>query len=49
MRATLLIARRELGGYFHTMTGYIIAGVMLLLQGLLFNVFALGRGEIGVP
>ena len=27
MSATLLIARRELGGYFRTMTGYIIAGL----------------------
>jgi ABC-2 type transport system permease protein len=46
MTTALLIARRELGGYFRTMTGYIIAGVLLLLQGLLFNVFALGRGEM---
>ena len=27
MSATLLIARRELGGYFRSMTGYIIAGL----------------------
>ena len=35
MTAVLLIARRELGGYFRTMTGYIIAGIMLMLGGLL--------------
>jgi ABC-2 type transport system permease protein len=46
MSTTLLIARRELGNYFHTMTGYIIAGVMLLIQGFLFNIMALGRGEM---
>jgi len=46
MSTALLIARRELGGYFRTVTGYIIAGVMLLLQGFFFNVFALGRGEM---
>ena len=42
MNATLLIARRELGSYFRSMSGYVIAAVMLLIDGLLFNVFALG-------
>jgi ABC-2 type transport system permease protein len=46
MSAVLLIARRELGGYFRTMTGFIIAGVMLLAQGLFFNAFVLGQGEM---
>jgi ABC-2 type transport system permease protein len=46
MTTALLIARRELGGYFRTMTGYIIAGLLLLAQGLLFNVLVLSAGEM---
>lgn len=46
MSTTLLIARRELSGYFRTMTGYIIAGLLLLADGLLFNVFVLSAGEM---
>jgi ABC-2 type transport system permease protein len=42
MSATLLITRRELGAYLSSMTGYIIAAAVLLINGLLFNVFALG-------
>jgi ABC-2 type transport system permease protein len=42
MRTTLLIARRELSAYFRTMSGYVIAGLMLLIVGLLFNVFCIG-------
>jgi len=45
MNATFLIARRELGSYFRTLTGYIIAAILLLVDGLLFNIFALGGGE----
>jgi len=45
MNATFLIARRELGAYFRTMTGYVIAGLVLLLDGLLFQAFVLGNGE----
>ena len=41
MRAALLIARRELRGYTRTMTGWIIAAAVLLIDGLLFNAFAL--------
>ncbi len=44
MNAILLIARRELGGYFRTWTGYIIIAAVLMLDGLLFNGFALGSG-----
>jgi gliding motility-associated transport system permease protein len=44
--ATLLIARRELGGYFRSMTGYVIAGLVLLIDGLLFNAFVLSAGEM---
>ena len=45
MSAVLLIARRELGGYFRSMTGYVIAGLVLLIDGLLFNAFVLSAGE----
>ena len=44
--AVLLIARRELGGYFRSMTGYVIAGLVLLIDGLLFNAFVLSGGEM---
>jgi gliding motility-associated transport system permease protein len=37
----LLIARRELRGYLRTMTGWIIAASVLLIDGLLFNAFAM--------
>jgi ABC-2 type transport system permease protein len=46
MSAVLLIARRELGGYFRSMTGYVIAGLVLLVDGLLFNAFVLSAGEM---
>jgi ABC-2 type transport system permease protein len=42
MNATYLIARREIGAYLRSMTGYIIAAAVLLVNGLLFNAFALG-------
>jgi ABC-2 type transport system permease protein len=42
MTATWLIARRELGGYLRTWSGYIIAAIVLLINGLLFNVRAVG-------
>jgi ABC-2 type transport system permease protein len=45
MRPTLLIARRELGAYLRTWTGYIIIALVLLVDGLLFNTYALGTGE----
>lgn len=41
MRASLLIARRELSAYLRSYTGYIIIAVSLCLEGLLFNAFAL--------
>jgi ABC-2 type transport system permease protein len=46
MSTALLIARRELGGYFRTLTGYIIAGIMLLADGIGFQLFGLGAGEM---
>jgi len=39
-----IIARRELGGYFRTPSGYLIAAATLVVQGLLFNTRALGTG-----
>lgn len=45
MSATLLITRRELGSYFRSMTGYVIAAILLLVDGLLFNVFAIGGDD----
>jgi ABC-2 type transport system permease protein len=45
MNATLLIARRELGTYLRSMTGYIIAALLLLVDGLLFNIFAIGGDD----
>jgi ABC-2 type transport system permease protein len=38
----LLIARRELAGYLRTLSGYIIIAVILALNGLFFNAYALG-------
>lgn len=40
-----LIVRRELGVYFGAWGGYVIAALMLLVTGLLFNVWAVGTGS----
>jgi ABC-2 type transport system permease protein len=42
MTAVWLIARRELGAYLRTMSGYVIAAAVLFVNGILFNAFALG-------
>jgi ABC-2 type transport system permease protein len=42
MTAVLLIARRELGAYLRTMSGYVIAAAVLFVNGILWNAFALG-------
>ena len=42
MKSALVIARRELAGYVSTPTGWIVAAVMLLVDGLLFYALALG-------
>jgi ABC-2 type transport system permease protein len=42
MNAALLIARRELGSYFRTWTGWIIIAGALFVDGLLFNAYAMG-------
>lgn len=44
MRGALLIAGRELRAYLRSPFGYIVAAAMLLIDGLLFQVFALGGG-----
>jgi ABC-2 type transport system permease protein len=45
MTTALLITRRELGAYFRSMTGYVIAAIVLLVDGILFNAWAMGSGE----
>jgi ABC-2 type transport system permease protein len=42
MRAVLLIARRELAGYLRSMTGYVIAALVLAVDGILFQAWVLG-------
>ena len=42
---TFLITRRELSTYLRSMTGYVIAAILLLVDGLLFNIFAIGGDE----
>ncbi|HWE28510.1 MAG TPA: ABC transporter permease, partial [Polyangia bacterium] len=44
MSPIILIAKRELAGYFRTWLGYVIIAAVLVLDGLLFNAFALGSG-----
>ena len=42
IRGIMLIVRRELRQYFTTWSGYVITALMLLISGLLYNVFAIG-------
>lgn len=42
MRNILLIAKRELGSYFKSPMGYIIVAIVLFVDGLLFNYYAIG-------
>jgi ABC-2 type transport system permease protein len=42
MKAILLIARRDLGAYFSTLSGILILSGHLLLTGILFNAYAVG-------
>jgi ABC-2 type transport system permease protein len=42
MKNVLLIARRELASYLRTPSGYVIAAAVLLVDGLLFNSYAVG-------
>lgn len=45
MRVVWLVLGREFGGYFRSYMGTIILAVVLLVDGLLFNVYALGGGS----
>ncbi|MBV8760279.1 MAG: ABC transporter permease subunit [Deltaproteobacteria bacterium] len=44
MRATSIIFRRELGSYLRSPIGWVIIAVLLLVDGIMFQVFAM-RGE----
>ena len=41
MKTVLLLAKRELEYYINTIWGYLILGIVLLIDGILFNAFAL--------
>lgn len=41
MRASWLIARRELSAYFRSFTGYVVIAVVLALDALMFNSYAM--------
>lgn len=41
---TLAIFRRDLSAYLHGYTGWIVIAAVLFIDGLLFNVFAMGGG-----
>jgi gliding motility-associated transport system permease protein len=45
MRAASIIFRRELGAYLRSPLGWTIAAIALLLDGILFQAFALGGGK----
>ena len=45
MRNVGLILGRELGSYARTPSAYFIAAAVLLLDGLLFNAFAVGESH----
>src|SRR5262245_48300936 len=40
--AISLIVRRELGFFFRSRIGYLIGSLILLIDGMLYNVFAIG-------
>ena len=44
MSHILLIARRELAGYIRSPSCYLIAAALLLIDGLMFNSYAVGTG-----
>jgi ABC-2 type transport system permease protein len=41
----LLVARRDLGAYLSSMSAYVIIAALLLLNGLFFHAWALGRAS----
>jgi ABC-2 type transport system permease protein len=46
MRATSIIYRRELGAYMRSPLSWVIAAVLLLVQGILFYSFAMGGDQL---
>lgn len=42
MRGMMLVARRDLAAYFNSYWGWVVIAVVLLIDGLLFNAFAVG-------
>ncbi len=42
MRGMMLVARRELAAYFNSYWGWVVIAVILLIDGLLFNAWAMG-------
>jgi ABC-2 type transport system permease protein len=44
MRSVLLIARRELGATLCSPLGFVIIAIVLAIDGLFFNLWALGEG-----
>src|SRR5262249_48127328 len=45
MRATSIVFRRELAAYLRSPVGYIVAALVLLIDGILFQAMALGGGR----
>jgi ABC-2 type transport system permease protein len=45
VRATSIIFKRELGAYLRSPVGYVIAALLLLVCGILFQAQALGEGK----
>jgi ABC-2 type transport system permease protein len=45
LKSILLIAFRELAAYLTTMSGYVILAVVLAVDALLFNAYAIGAGS----
>ena len=42
MNKIFLLAKRELGYYLNTIWGYAILAIILVIDGILFNTFAMG-------
>ncbi|MCG8422896.1 MAG: ABC transporter permease [Proteobacteria bacterium] len=45
MRAISIIFRRELATYLHSPMGYVVAALLLLVDGILFQTYVLGVGR----
>jgi ABC-2 type transport system permease protein len=43
MSGIMLVARRELGAYLNSIWGYVVVAVVLALNGLFFNAFAVSN------